>query len=156
MTRLKRKLPPVVLARSIFCCIVLGVLLVLSLGSAVEIGVWLAFALLVGFPYLLANLITDLGYQIEYDGAVIRQRNRGIAWLLGRQGWVQTPLASIHTVNRLEPSQSMYRESGARPIELVGHDGGQTRIIRVEPIAFDDAALDNLLCAVEGLTQSSV
>ena len=111
--------------------------------------------MLVGIPYLLANLFTDLGYQIEYDGGVIRQRNRGIGWLIGRQGWVQVPFESIHAVKRLQPSQSIYRETGEGPIELVGNDCGQTRIIRVEPIAFDAAALDHLLCTVEGIAKPS-
>jgi membrane protease YdiL (CAAX protease family) len=155
MKRLRRKLPPIILSRTIFMTVVLVCLLWLSLDDPAKLKVWIIFTVLLGFPYFVVNLFFDLGYQIEFDNEVIRKRDRGYAWMVGRQAWTELPVASIHTVKRLQASQSMYRSASTEnPLELVGYVKGRTQIIHLEPIAFESAGYDELVCLVDGAAKA--
>jgi membrane protease YdiL (CAAX protease family) len=149
MKRLRRRLPPIVLSRTIFAAVLLAVLLAYAIGNARGLVAWAVFASTIGFLYILVNPLFDLGYQVEFNDSVIRQRDRGYGWLIGRQPWTEVSLGTIKTFKYLEPTQSIYAESGERPVELTSHNEGRTRRIRLEPVAFNAADFGDLISLLE-------
>jgi hypothetical protein len=147
--RLKRRLPPVVLTRTIVAILVLAALLAYAVDGAHNLIAWVIFAGTAGFMYFLVNPLFDLGYQVEFSDSTIRQRPRSYRWIVGREPWTEMSVTAIHSFKYLQPSQSIYRESRERPVELLSNEHGRTIRIQLEPIAFDPCDFDELICRLE-------